>query len=73
MVIGLFMTIMMITLNMQQQATLKWNSIKGYCNKIIKILIINGDIWQHNLQNTLSNQTAATIISIVARIIITDK
>ena len=28
-------------------------------------IIVNGDIWQRNLQNTLSNYTAETIIGIL--------
>ena len=58
---------------MQQQTTLEWNSIKGDCDKIIKIITINGDIWQYNLQDKLSNHTVMTFISIIASIIITDK
>ena len=77
----IIITIIVITLDRQQQLTLKWNNIKGNCNKIIEIIlmtqygqriIINGDIWKHNLQNTLSNHTAVTITSISTIIIITN-
>ena len=58
---------------------MKW--YKRNCNKIIEIvlttkygqqIIVNGDIWEHDLQNTLSNYTAVTIISIITTIITID-
>ena len=51
--------------------------MKGYkrnCNKTIEkilitkygqLIITNGDIWQYDLQNTLSNHTAVIIVGIV--------
>ena len=42
-------------------------------NKSGQMLITNGDICWHDLQNILSNHTAVIIIDIIANIIITDK
>ena len=35
-----------------------------------QLIITDGDIWQHDLQNTMSNHTAVTIISIIITIIV---
>ena len=76
------MTVMMIILSTQQQTTLKKDNIKeinamngqdNIENKFGQLLIAKGNIYWHDLQNTLLNHATVIINSIIVSIIITNK